>query len=238
MKIEKSEEVLKFGSYSHDGSITVHYLAKDNMSRHLPEFAVTTTGKMAILPSSWLSQMGYELRIHPYERGFSIINDSDGTAIYEDIPYTDGFHYVPRDLLRSLQPTSVSQINFIEQVEEELDKINASQDQSTHKTCNATRRQRKNLPQEMVRKIREAHTKTGHQNPRQAAETIVRHAREDITPYKGEDLITVMDRWPCIFCKAAAQRRGSTNVGSGVKPSIAGAEWSMDAKMGYTEAYH
>jgi len=95
MTIGDSKDVLKFGSYSHDGSIAVHHLAEDSTSRYLPVFAVTATGTMAILPSSWLSHMGYELRIHPYERGFSIIDDSNGKVMYEDIPSTDGFHYVP-----------------------------------------------------------------------------------------------------------------------------------------------
>jgi len=55
MTIGDSKDVLKFGSYSHDGSIAVHHLAEDSTSRYLPVFAVTATGTMAILPSSWLS---------------------------------------------------------------------------------------------------------------------------------------------------------------------------------------
>ena len=107
MTIELTKDVLQFGSYSHDESISVYEVANDNISIYLPEFAVTSTGKMAILPSSWFSQMGYELRIHPYERGFAIINGK-GRTIYEDTPHTDGFHYVTWDLLRSLQPTDRS----------------------------------------------------------------------------------------------------------------------------------
>ena len=101
MTTELTKGVLQFGSYSHDESITVYEVAYDNTNIYLPEFAVTTAGKMAILPSSWFSQMGYELRIHPYEQGFAIINDS-GRVIYEDTPHTDGFHYVTWDVLYNL----------------------------------------------------------------------------------------------------------------------------------------
>ena len=126
MMIETPKDGLRFGSYSHDGTITVHQLAKDSVSRYLPEFAVTTTGKMAILPASWLSQMGYEFHIHSHEKGFSVINQKNGRVICEAEPHTDGFHYMPWSTLRSLLPTSNSDMNFIEEVGQELDTMNES----------------------------------------------------------------------------------------------------------------
>jgi hypothetical protein len=239
MMIETPKDGLRFGSYSHDGTITVHQLAKDSVSRYLPEFAVTTTGKMAILPASWLSQMGYGFHIHSHEKGFSVINQHTGNVTYEAEPHTDTFHYIPWSILRGLNPTTDREINYIDEVEHELDKMNeSSSSEKNHKMCNATQRQRRAIRKALVRMIREAHSRTGHQNARQMAETIARQARSDMTPYTGEDVITVMDRWPCIFCKPASQKRGSTNVGSGVKPSMVGEEWSMDTKMGYAEVYH
>ena len=206
MKIEQPNEVLLFGSYSHDGSITVKQLATDMNSRYLPKFAVTMSGKMAILPSSWLSKMGYEFRIHSFEKGFSIINGSNGTKVYESEPHTDKFHYVTWQFLQSLQPTSMNQINYhekvqkdnamtyeryIQEVQRHLDTINdsSSQSRSTH-ACNATRKEHRTIPQSIVRAIREAHTRYGHQTPRQMAETLSKQARSDMTSYTAEDVTT------------------------------------------------
>jgi hypothetical protein len=68
-------------------------------------------------------------------------------------------------------------------------------------------------------------------------ETLARQARSDITTYTAQEITKVMDAWPCIYCKAAAQRRGSTNIGSGMKPVTTGTHWSMDMKGGYISGY-
>ena len=69
------------------------------------------------------------------------------------------------------------------------------------------------------------------------AETLARQATSDITTYTAQEITKVMDAWPCTYCKAAAQRRGSTNIGSGMKPDTVGTHWSMDMKGGYISCY-
>ena len=252
-KTEIPTREMRFGSYSHDGTMSITQIAKDNRSKYLPRFAVTMTGKMAILPSSWLSQMGYEYNVHPYERGFSIVNSHTQEIVYEGEQHSDQFHYVSWVFLRSLKPATTAQVNYQAQVEVDnqmpyldyidavayqLDLLNDNSSKCGLFLSNATRKQRNEIPMYMVRAIREEHTRTGHQNPRQMAETIAQQARSDMPEFTDKQVLTVMSRWPCLFCKGTAQKRGSTNTGSGVKPAEVGAQWSMDTKMGYAEAYH
>jgi hypothetical protein len=70
------------------------------------------------------------------------------------------------------------------------------------------------------------------------AEILVRQARADILDYTADEIRKVMNAWPCIYCKQAAQRRGSRNEGSGLKPGKPGERWSMDMKGGYVPCYH
>ena len=61
----------------------------------------------------------------------------------------------------------------------------------------------------LVSTIRETHSRYGHQNPRQMAETVARQARADIPPYTSEEVLKVMQRWPCIYCSGASARKGA-----------------------------
>ena len=78
-------------------------------SRYLPSFAVTTTGTIPILPTFWLSQMGYSVTILPYERGFHIIDSQTEDTVYEGTQHTDKFFYISWDFLRKLQSTKRSE---------------------------------------------------------------------------------------------------------------------------------
>jgi len=105
MVVKEPEREMRFGSYSHDGTIQIQHVATFTDSRYLPSFAVTTTGTMLILPTFWLSQMRYSVTILPYERGFNIIDSHTQDAVYEGIQHTDKFLYLLWDFLRKLRPT-------------------------------------------------------------------------------------------------------------------------------------
>jgi len=250
MDINEPKTVIQFGSMSHDGTIRIENVATFQDNKYLPHFAVTTSGSMPILPTFWLTQMGYSITILPYERGFQIVDSDSLKIVYEGKQHADKFHYVPWDILKQLEPTHRSRIivpservyssvNFMEYSNEVcmyLDVID--NDMSEKMNCNATTRQRNHIPTQTIQDICEAHARYGHQSPRQMAETIARQARADIPKYTAEEIRKVSKAWPCIYCKAAAQRKGSRNVGSGLKPNKPGAHWSMDMKGGYVPCYH
>ena len=95
MVMKEPEREMRFGSYSHDGTIQIQHVATFTDSRYLPSFAVTTTGTMPILPTFWLSQMGYSVTILPYERGFHIVDSQTQDAVYKGSQHTDKFLYLP-----------------------------------------------------------------------------------------------------------------------------------------------
>ena len=51
MVMKEPEREMRFGSYTHDGTIQIQHVATFTDSRYLPSFAVTTTGTMPILPT-------------------------------------------------------------------------------------------------------------------------------------------------------------------------------------------
>ena len=94
--MKEPEREMRFGSYSHDGTIQIQQVATFTDSRYLPSFAVTTTGTMPILPTFWLSQMGYSVTILPNKRGFHIrlktqytkvLNTQTSSCVYHGTSY-------------------------------------------------------------------------------------------------------------------------------------------------------
>ena len=126
-----------FGAVSHDGTVAVTEVAITS-NDFLPAFYVAPTGYMSILPTSYLSRMGYEIVILSNELGF-MIQDNDGHVIHRGIQHRDKFHYLPWDFLLSLKPTNVeieyqvNDANCIGDVCMELDNIF-----HWSRTCNST----------------------------------------------------------------------------------------------------
>jgi hypothetical protein len=129
MDISEPKTAMQFGSMSHNGIISVENVATFRDNKYLPSFAVTTSGSMPILPTFWLTQMGYSITILPYERGFQIVDSDSLKIVYEGKQHTDKFHYVPWDVLKQLKPTQRSRsivpreqmygsVNFMEYVQE------------------------------------------------------------------------------------------------------------------------
>ena len=188
--------------------------------------------------------MGYEFIILAYEQGFNIV-DNTGKVVYHGKQHSDKFHYVPWDFLFDLQPcdqlkASPSVIpddapiaqpwtdkdSYINSVCSELDRM---------EFVNNTSKVRKKKPvtAAIVQAIRESHSRYGHMSPKATAETMSLQALANIQLFTPTQVLDVMQRWPCIFCKAASMNRNSENEGSGVKSSAIGAVWSVDNKDGY-----
>ena len=96
-------------------------------------------------------------------------------------------------------------------------------------------RKKKPVTAAIVQAIRECHSRYGHMSPKATAETMSLQALANIQLFTPTQVLDVMQRWPCIFCKAASMNRNSENEGSGVKSSAIGALWSVDNKDGYVE---
>ena len=176
MTTKKPGRPMNFGSLSHDGIVSIANVAKFQDNRYLPTFAITATGTMPILPTFWLTQMGYSLTILPYEKGFQIIDPERESIVYEGIQSADKFHYVLWDFLIHLGPTKKSRaavprddvyssVNFMQYTGEvcmHLDDIEHFI--GIDLKCNATRRERNHIPTQTIQDIREAHSRYGHMN--------------------------------------------------------------------------
>jgi hypothetical protein len=81
---------------------------------------------------------------------------------------------------------------------------------------NATRRDN-HIPAAFVRLARDAHVRYAHMSPSELAKVIVSGARADMHILPAAQFMKVMERWPCIYCKAASARVASKGIGSGVK---------------------
>ena len=254
MRIEKTPKPIYFGSATHGGLVEITQVATSTVSPYLGSLVVTPAGKSSLITAYWFSQMGYEFVLHAQGKGFSLINALSRQVIYVGEMHTDKFCYVPWSLVENLRPASVEegyqalpteayrQVNcfyFVNQVCEELDEMEG---ESSHfiGQSNSTKTKDTHISSELIHMIHENHSRYGHQNPRQMAETLHRQARADFPTYTAAQILKVMNRWPCLFCKGAAMRRGTENIGSGIKlpPSEAGAVWSLDNKGKYTPAYH
>jgi hypothetical protein len=250
MRIEKTEKPIYFGSATHGGLVEVRQVATSTVSPYLGSLVLTPEGKSSLITAYWFSQMGYEFILYASGKGFSLVNSISRDVIYNGDIHTDKFPYVPWSLVENLKPASstaggkeshpetysqANSIHYIQQVYNELDHMEASQPMQT----NSTRAKKAHISEEMIRMIHEDHSKTGHQSPRQRAETLHQQATADFPPYTPAQYLKVFDRWPCLFCKGAGMRRGTMNVGSGVKlsPADAGTVWSLDTKGIYTPAY-
>jgi hypothetical protein len=255
MHIEKTSKPIYFGSATHGGLVEIRQVATSRVSPYLGSLVVTPEGKSSLIPAYWFSQMGYDYVVHAQVKGFSLINAITGDIIYEGEIHTDKFCYVPWSLVENLQPagaeighhdelptdaySQANCFNFVQQVCEELDVM--ERESSYHmRQSNSTRAKDGHISSELIHMIHENHSRYGHQSPRQMAETLHRQARADFPPYTATQILKVFDRWPCLFCKGAAMRRGTENIGSGIKmpPSEAGVVWSLDNKGNYTPTYH
>ena len=255
MRLEKTRKPIYFGSATHGGLVEIRQVATSTVSPYLGSLVVTPEGKSSLITAYWFSQMGYEFVMHAQGKGFSLINALSRQVIYEGEIHTDQFCYVPWSLVENLRPASMEvghteelptdayrQANcfyFIQQVHDELDDMEGASSHSIGQS-NSTRAKDAHISSELIHMIHENHSRYGHQSPRQMAETLHRQARADFPPYTAAQILKVMDRWPCLFCKGAAMRRGTENIGSGIKlpPSEMGAVWSLDNKGNYTPAYH
>ena len=228
-----------FGAVSHDGSVIVNEIATSIHNPFLPAFYVTPDGSMSILPTSHLSKMGYKMTIYPHEKGFAITKE-DGEVVFQGPQNENKFHYITWDFLNSLQPatdmhTECDDIeDWIVNVCDELDIINAA---ASNSSSNSTAKN-KSIDATLVRMIREAHTRMGHMSPAKMVQVILHGLRSDLPPYTAHQVDKVMQRWPCIYCNGATARKNSSNMGSGVKPSVPFQSWSVDNKDGFVPCIH
>ena len=227
---------IQYGSVSNDNISTTTHVAKSTLSVYSPLFHVGPASVMAIIPTYWLSKMGYRYTILLHEEGFEITN-SKGKVIYCGKQHIDKFHYVPWDFIFSLKPDSDRvdiftsdpepyDTPYINSVIAELDFL---------ELCNShvKRRSSARITRDTIQAIRECHVRYGHMSPRAMAETIAAQARSDLPTFTAAQVIKVMQRWPCIFCRAASMRRNSEPTGSGVRSNSIGSVWSIDNKDGY-----
>lgn len=228
---------IQYGSASNDNISTTTHVAKSTVSIYTPLFHVGPASVMAIIPTYWLSKMGYKLVILPHEQGFEITS-AKGQIVYREKQHSDKFHYVSWDFIFDLKPDSdladIFTSNpdpidtpYINSVIAELDFL---------ELCNSHKKTRATSPitRDIIQAIRECHSRFGHMSPRAMAATIASQSRADLPHFSADQVIKVMERWPCIFCRAASMRRNSEPKGSGVKPSTIGSIWSIDNKDGYT----
>ena len=214
---------IQYGSASNDNVSTTTHVAKSTVSIYTPLFHVGPASVMAIIPTYWLSKMGYKLVILPHEQGFEIAS-AKGQVVYREKQHSDKFHYVSWDFIFDLKPDSdladIFTSNpdpidtpYINSVIAELDFL---------ELCNSHKKTRATSPitRDIIQAIRECHSRFGHMSPRAMAATIASQSRADLPHFSADQVIKVMERWPCIFCRAASMRRNSEPKGSGVKPSI------------------
>ena len=162
---------MHFGSYSHDGIVSITNVAMLKNNKYLPPFAITTSGSMPILPTFWLTQMGYSITILPFEKGFQIADPQSKRIMYEGKQSKEKFHFVPWDFLEQLTPTSrsrsivpsegiYSNVNFMQYTEEVcvwLDTIEHRESMELH--CNATKKERNHIHPQIIQDVRESHSR-------------------------------------------------------------------------------
>ena len=255
MKLEKTAKPIYFGSATHGGLVEIRHVATSTASPYLGSLVVTPEGKSSLIAAYWFSQMGYDFTLYASGEGFSLVNSVTREVIYRGKIHTDLFPYVTWSLVENLKPANstaggrelasetyrqANSIYYIQQVCDELDYMEETE-KSRYQPMqsNSTRAKNAHISEEFIHLCHENHSKAGHQSPRAMAELLHMQATSDFPPYTSVQLLKVFDRWPCLFCKGAAMRRGTKNVGSGVKlsPAEAGAIWSLDTKGTYTPAY-
>lgn len=244
MKRIKLKYPMQFGSASNGNITTLTHIASCTVNAYLPLFHIGPESIMTIIGTYWLSKMGYKFVILPYEEGFNIVS-IDEKVIYHGKQHTDKFHYVPWEFLFTLLPcdqlnplsTSLSETTTIEKPWSDIDcyvnSVCAELDNIEFVNSTSRRKISKPVSAAVVQAIRESHSRWGHTSPRAVAETIALQARADIPTFTATQVLDVMQRWPCIFCRSASMRSNSENEGSGVKSSAIGAIWSVDNKDGY-----
>ena len=67
--------------------------------------------------------------------------------------------------------------------------------------CNSHKKTRTTSPitRDTIQAIRECHSRFGHMSPRAMAATIASQSRADLPHFSADQVIKVMERWPCIF---------------------------------------
>ena len=174
MRIEKTEKPIYFGSATHGGLVEIRQVATSTVSPYLGSLVLTPEGKSSLITAYWFSQMGYEFILYASGKGFSLVNSITRDVIYNGDIHTDKFPYVPWSLVENLKPASstagekeshpvtysqTNSIHYIQQVYDELDRMEASQP----KQSNSTRVKKAHISEEMIRMMHEDHSRTGHQ---------------------------------------------------------------------------
>ena len=222
-----------FGAVSHDGTVTVTEIATSS-NPFLPPFYVAPTGYMSILPTSYLSKMGYEIVILSNELGF-LIQNNNGDVIYRGSQQKNKFHYLPWDFLLSLKPANedicyqINDTDYIIDVILELDALEIREGGS----CNSVTKNN-SIPAENIRYVRDEHSRMGHMSPKKMSQVVANGLRSDMPPYSADQLAKIMQRWPCLYCTGASARVNPENIGSGVHTSKPFTRWYVDNKDGYT----
>jgi hypothetical protein len=183
--------------------------------------------------------MGYEIVILSNEVGFLIQNDN-GEVIYRGIQQSNKFHYISWEFLLSLKPANedicchqMNDTHYILDVILELDALEKREGGS----CNSVTKNNR-IPAENVRYVRDEHSRMGHMSPNKMMQVVANGLRSDMPSYTADQLAKIMQRWPCIYCKAASARVNPTNIGSGVHASKAFTRWYLDNKDRYTPCLH
>ena len=203
---------------------------------------------MTICTTDYISRLGLLFIILPYQEGF-IIKHPNGMILYKGKVAPDKFHYIEWDAFNKLFPVNLIQSqrglqasdleDYINDVCFELDAINSGLEGHTT-TVNASARRKRNshIPAEIVRILREVHVRYAHLNPEELAKVTANGARADIPLYTSAQVLKVMERWPCIYCRASSARIGSKGKGSGMKLQAVGQCSSVDNKDGYVPCLH
>jgi len=183
--------------------------------------------------------------ILPHQQGF-VIRHPHGKELYKAKPAADQFHYISWEAFDKLKPVDSSAFlqsgrqidmdDLIADVCSELDVIDDRIHSEQGKAVNSHAKDY--ISPEIVRLIRENHVRFGHQSPSDLAMMIARNARADIPKYTPQQVLKVMERWPCIYCKVASARIGSRGRGSGVKIEVVAYRFSVDNKDGFEACLH
>ena len=243
--IRKLNRPVHMGAVSHDNTIVLSDIIVNPHNQYLQPFYIAPRGTMTICTTDYISRLGLYFVILPHQAGF-VIRHPRGTILYQGKVAPDLFHYIDFDTFNALRPVGSARAHdgipqsdmedYISEVCHHLDIIDTERDDLIS-TVNNTRRNN-HIPAEIVRVIREGHVRYGHMSPRELAKVIASGARSDMPIYTSDQVLKVMTRWPCIYCKAATARIGSKGIGSGVKLQVVGEVFSVDNKDGYVPCLH
>ena len=241
----KLKRQVHMGASSHDNTIVLRDIVINPANDYQPAFYVAPTGTMTICSTDYISRLGLIFTILPHRGGF-VIKQPTGRVLYQGETAADQFHYISFSTFDELKPVKsisssrlVRQIDmhdFISDVVDELDSEDKRlHDEQSTKLVNSLAKDH-HIPADIVRIIRDSHVRYAHMNAADLAVVLARGARADIPSYTPQQVLKVMERWPCIFCRAASARIGSRGRGSGVHLSEVAIDSQLTARMAFNPA--